>query len=132
MARPAINLLLVAVLLLCPLGCFLRQTLGSVVAPAAAAACCSHCRQEGSPDAPLPSQDDGGGRCCLCEGALHDGPSRSVEVDLHADDLAGFLILPAETVAFSGHALPSAEQLFGPPDEASGRALRTRLASLLL
>jgi len=132
MARPAINLLLVAVLLLCPLGCFLRQTLGSVVAPSApAVCCCSHCRPEKSPEAPAPRQDDGG-RCCLCEGALHDGPSRAVEVDLHADDLAGFLILPAETVALTGHALPSAEHLLGPPDETSGRALRTRLASLLL
>lgn len=132
MARPAISVLLVAVLLLCPLGCFLRQTLGSVVSPSApVAGCCSHCRPEQSPEAPAPRQDDSGGRCCLCEGALHDGPSRAVEVDLHADDLAGFLILPAETVALSGHALPTVEHLLGPP-ETAGRALRTRLASLLL
>lgn len=132
MFRPAITALLIVVLLLCPLGCFLRQAMAGA-AHSTPAGCCPHCRQESAPAAPAPAPDEEGqGRCCLCEGALHDGPSRSVEVDLHADDLAGFVTLPSEASVASAHTLPSAEHLFGPPGGSSGRTLRTQFSSLLL
>lgn len=134
MARPALSALLIVVLLLCPLGCFLRQaTVGAASHSTAAAGCCRHCRPESPPAVPAPPRDDDGrGRCCLCEGALYDGPSRSVEVDLHADDLAGYRPLPPDVFSASALQHPTAEHLFGPPGESSGRTLRTQLSSLLL